>query len=117
MEKTITIPIWQLEDIENTLRMCSNTLESHAKKTCLDRCICKSWEFAKSALAKPSIETPTNAPLVDVSGLLPDQEKIKAMASDNADKWEKYGYSRGNLYDYFIMGAEAVVEFIKGNNR
>jgi hypothetical protein len=67
MEKQITLPLWQLEDIENTLRMCYNALDSHTKKTCLDRCVCKSWEFTKSALAKPTIETPANAPLVDVS--------------------------------------------------
>lgn len=50
LEKNITIPLWQLKDVENTLRMASNSLESYKKTTCLDRCICKSWEFVKIAL-------------------------------------------------------------------
>ena len=56
-----------------------------------------------------------NLSLSDVSVQLPDHEKIKAMANENADKWEKLGYDRNNLYDYFIMGAEAIIQMLKGN--
>lgn len=50
MEEMIQIPKWQLEKIENTLRMASNALHSQHKETCLDRNICKSWDWVKVAL-------------------------------------------------------------------
>jgi hypothetical protein len=46
----IVIPKWQMVHIEDTLRITSNTLHSASKETCLDRCVCKAWGFAKKAL-------------------------------------------------------------------
>lgn len=41
--KTINVPLWELREIANTLRMVANTLESPKRETCLDRNIMRSW--------------------------------------------------------------------------
>lgn len=41
--RLIEVPLWQLRDIENTLRIAANTLNSKRRETCLDRNIMKSW--------------------------------------------------------------------------
>ena len=48
--ETISIPRWQMEKIEDTLRLASNIHHSSLKETCFDRCVCKAWGWAKESL-------------------------------------------------------------------
>ncbi len=41
--ETINIPLWQLKEIANTLRMVANALDSPKRKSCLDRNVMRSW--------------------------------------------------------------------------
>jgi len=50
MEKKIEIYKWQLEKIQNALRMASNIHNSHTKTTCFDRNITQAKKFAENAL-------------------------------------------------------------------
>lgn len=43
---------YQAKNIENTLRLCANTLNAHDKKTCLDRDIMEAWETIKNVINK-----------------------------------------------------------------
>lgn len=49
-EKTIAIPIWQLKEIENTLRIASNIHKSPKRETCFDRDVMASWNIVTNAL-------------------------------------------------------------------
>lgn len=49
-EKTIAIPIWQLKEIENTLRIASNIHKSPKRETCFDRDVMASWNMVTNAL-------------------------------------------------------------------
>ena len=49
-EKTIAIPIWQLKEIENTLRIASNIHKSPKRETCFDRDVMASWNIVVNAL-------------------------------------------------------------------
>ena len=51
MEK-LEIYAFQAKEIEDTLRMVANTLESHSKETCLDRNVIQSLEFIRNVLKK-----------------------------------------------------------------
>ena len=35
--KTINVPLWELKEIANTLRMVANALDSPKRESCLDR--------------------------------------------------------------------------------
>lgn len=48
--KELKIYKFQAEQIEDTLRMCANVLESHSKETCIDRNIMQSWQMIKNVL-------------------------------------------------------------------
>lgn len=50
--KRLEIYKFQLETIENTLRLVSNMLHSQNKETSLDRDITQSLAFARNALSK-----------------------------------------------------------------
>jgi len=50
MEK-LEIYKFQAEEIEDTLRMVANVLESHSRQTCIDRNVMQSWEMIKNVLA------------------------------------------------------------------
>lgn len=43
LTKTVEVPIWELREISNTLRMVANVLDSPERKTCLDREVMRSW--------------------------------------------------------------------------
>lgn len=49
-EKMVSIPLWQLKEIEDTLRLASNMYESQKKETCFDRMVCKTWEWCKKLI-------------------------------------------------------------------
>lgn len=57
-DRTISVPLWQLRDIENTLRMAANALNSKARETCLDRHIMRSWNEVSDLISgnKPTLE-------------------------------------------------------------
>jgi hypothetical protein len=42
---------WQAKQIEDTLRMVANTLDSERQTTCLDRNVMQSWCMIKNVLA------------------------------------------------------------------
>ena len=48
--KELKIYEFQAKQIEDTFRMVANALESHEKKTCIDRDIMQSWEMIKNVL-------------------------------------------------------------------
>ena len=50
--ENVSIPKYMLEEIEDTLRLAHNIHHSSKKETCFDRCVCRSWEYAKTALEK-----------------------------------------------------------------
>lgn len=54
----LEIYAYQAEQIEDTLRMVANAMDSHEKKTCLDRDVMQSWEMAKNVLAGKIDELP-----------------------------------------------------------
>lgn len=41
---------FQLKQIETTLRMCANALNSYGRETCIDRDVMASWQMVKNAL-------------------------------------------------------------------
>lgn len=41
--KMIDVPLWELMEISNTLRMVANALNSSKRETCLDRDVMRSW--------------------------------------------------------------------------
>jgi len=41
--KMVNVPLWELKEIANTLRMVANVLDSPKRKSCLDRNIMSSW--------------------------------------------------------------------------
>lgn len=49
-EKTIAMPIWQLKEIEDTLRIISNIHKSPKRETCFDRNVMASWNIIVNAL-------------------------------------------------------------------
>lgn len=49
--KKLIIYEFQAKEIEDTLRLVANLLESHDKKTCLDRDVMQSWQMIKNVLA------------------------------------------------------------------
>ena len=51
MEELIILK-FQVEHLENTLRLVANTLGSRTKETCLDREVMKSIDFVKEVLSK-----------------------------------------------------------------
>lgn len=50
----LTIPAWQAKEIEDTLRIVANVLNSHREVTCVDRKIVKSLEFIRNVINKPN---------------------------------------------------------------
>ena len=50
--KELIIFEYQAKEIEDTLRLVANGLNSRAKETCLDRKICQSIEFIKAVLSE-----------------------------------------------------------------
>jgi len=48
--KILKIYNYQAETVENALRLCANTLNSHSKETCLDRDVMQAWSFIKNVL-------------------------------------------------------------------
>lgn len=50
MEEKIEIYKWQLEDIEDALRLTANLHDSRKGKTCFDRQVRQAETFAKNAL-------------------------------------------------------------------
>lgn len=53
-EGYIKIPLWQLVQIEDTLRLAARTLNNKQKVTSIDRDIMQAWQFAKNAIAGES---------------------------------------------------------------
>lgn len=45
LTKTVNVPLWELKEICNTLRMISNALDSPKRETCLDRNVMRSWNY------------------------------------------------------------------------
>lgn len=43
MNETINVPLWELKEIANTLRMVANALDSPKRESCLDRNVMRSW--------------------------------------------------------------------------
>ena len=43
--KMINVPLWELKDIANTLRMVANALDSPKRVSCLDRNVMRSWNY------------------------------------------------------------------------
>ena len=43
LDKIIKVPLWELKEIANTLRMVANTLDSPKRESCLDRNVMRSW--------------------------------------------------------------------------
>jgi len=41
--KTVEVPLWELREIANTLRMVANALDSPKRESCLDRNVMRSW--------------------------------------------------------------------------
>lgn len=41
----INVPLWELKEIADTLRMVANALDSPKRKSCLDRNIMRSWNY------------------------------------------------------------------------
>lgn len=56
--KNINVPLWQLKEIANTLRMIANALDSPKRETCLDRNIMRSWNYVIDMIKErtPSID-------------------------------------------------------------
>jgi len=50
MMKELKIYEYQAKQIETTLRLVSNLLDSHTNESCLDRDITQSWEMIKNVL-------------------------------------------------------------------
>lgn len=42
-EESRIVPLWQLKQFSNTLRMVSNTLNSPKRESCLDRNVMRDW--------------------------------------------------------------------------
>ena len=47
---TVTIPLYKLKHIKETLRIVANILESSKKESCIDRMIIKSTDYLKDVL-------------------------------------------------------------------
>lgn len=43
LSKEIKVPLWELKEISDTLRMVANALDSPKRETCLDWNIMRSW--------------------------------------------------------------------------
>lgn len=43
VNETINVPLWELKEIANTLRMVANALDCPKRKSCLDRNVMRSW--------------------------------------------------------------------------
>ena len=43
LTKTIKVPLWELKEISDTLRMVANALDSPKRESCLDRNVMRSW--------------------------------------------------------------------------
>ena len=50
--KELKIYEFQAKQLEDTFRMIANALDSHGKKTSLDRDIMQSWEMIKNVLSE-----------------------------------------------------------------
>ena len=74
----VSIPLWQMKKIEDTLRMENNIHHSSLKETCFDRCVCKSWDWVKKAIQLQPVEHPE--PVTDSHALKPTDEDIKMWA-------------------------------------
>lgn len=48
--KTINVPLWELREIANTLRMVANALDSPKRITCLDRNVMRSWNHVEDMI-------------------------------------------------------------------
>lgn len=52
MEKLVTIPLWKLKHIRDTLRIASREGNCHIKETCYDRMVCKALEYIDECFAE-----------------------------------------------------------------
>lgn len=43
VNETINVPLWELKEIANTLRMVANALDCPKRESCLDRNVMRSW--------------------------------------------------------------------------
>lgn len=43
LTKTIKVPLWELKEISDTLRMVANAHDSPKRESCLDRNVMRSW--------------------------------------------------------------------------
>lgn len=43
LNKIIKVPLWELKEIADTLRMVAITLDSPKRQSCLDRNVMRSW--------------------------------------------------------------------------
>jgi hypothetical protein len=43
LTKTIKVPLWELKEIADTLRMVANAFDSPKRESCLDRNVMRSW--------------------------------------------------------------------------
>jgi hypothetical protein len=45
LTKMIKVPLWELKEIADTLRMVANALDSPKRESCLDRNVMRSWNY------------------------------------------------------------------------
>lgn len=45
LTKMIKVPLWELKEISDTLRMVANALDSPKRESCLDRNVMRSWNY------------------------------------------------------------------------
>ena len=113
-EEFVKIPKWQFENIEDVLRMANNIHHSHLKETCFDRCIWKSWGWARKALGMTDV-IGVNIPNCDDKYIV--QSETLGQYFDNhfdcyTDTWEKDRL--GNMVEGKItpaMTKDAAIKF------
>lgn len=62
LTKTVKVPIGELKEIANTLRMVANALDSPKRDTCLDRNVMRSWNYAVDMIKG---RTPSETEFID----------------------------------------------------
>lgn len=71
-EKSISVPIYLLADVVNTLRMTANTLDSSKRETCLDRNIMRTWNEVADLLHGKSASVHDSLGYYMNAGQVPD---------------------------------------------
>ena len=58
LTKMIKVPLWELKEISDTLRMVANALDSPKRESCLDRNVMRSWNFVVDMIKGKIPSTP-----------------------------------------------------------